>query len=347
MKKYIIISGVPRAGKSTVSKLLAKQFGYQHLSMDSVLAGIESVFPETGIHTDAETDELENIMKISGKLAPFIQRMIDSGEYDECDYGVVIDVYQLLPEDYVQYIDSSVCEIHYFLTSDVTPEERYAILKQYDTPADYTYYKSEVENYRSCTEMVEVSRLIKEQCGRFHLPCYETAYNRKKVIKDFVGQMQIHSNVRYITATEAQTDAVFSLVQDTIKSVYPKYYPMEVVDFFCELHSKEAISNDIKKGIVGILLNGDGTVVGTGSYEENQIMRIYVPPMYQGRGYGTCIMEELEKRIAKEYQTAYLDASLPACALYEHRGYKTLRHEKRNIKNGIVFVWEIMEKKLR
>lgn len=42
MKKYIIISGVPRAGKSTVSKLLAKQFGYQHFSMDSVLEGIES-----------------------------------------------------------------------------------------------------------------------------------------------------------------------------------------------------------------------------------------------------------------------------------------------------------------
>lgn len=190
MKKYIIISGVPRAGKSTVSKLLAKQFGYQHLSMDSVLAGIESVFPETGIRTDAETDEPENIKKISGKLAPFIQKMIDSGEYDECDYGVVIDVYQLLPEDYVQYIDSSVCEIHYFLTSDVTPEERYEILKRYDSPADYTYYNSEAENRDACREMVEISRIIKEQCGRFHLPCYETAYNREKVIKDFLWKLK-------------------------------------------------------------------------------------------------------------------------------------------------------------
>lgn len=30
------------------------------------------------------------------------------------------------------------------------------------------------------------------------------------------------------------------VVQQTIKAVYPKYYPAEVVDFFCELHSKEA-----------------------------------------------------------------------------------------------------------
>lgn len=123
---------------------------------------IESVFPETGIHTDAETDEPENIKKISGKLALFIQKMIDS----------------------------SVCEIHYFLTSDVTPEERYEILKRYDSPADYTYYKSEAENRDACREMVEISRIIKEQCGRFHLPCYETAYNREKVIKDFLWKLK-------------------------------------------------------------------------------------------------------------------------------------------------------------
>ena len=43
MKKYIIIAGVPRAGKSTVSQMKAKQMGYQHISMDSVIAGFEKV----------------------------------------------------------------------------------------------------------------------------------------------------------------------------------------------------------------------------------------------------------------------------------------------------------------
>ena len=33
MKNNIIISGVPRAGKSTISHLLAKQYGYQHISI--------------------------------------------------------------------------------------------------------------------------------------------------------------------------------------------------------------------------------------------------------------------------------------------------------------------------
>lgn len=61
MKKYIIIAGVPRAGKSTVSQMIAKQMGYQHISMDSVIAGIEKVFPETKIDTDS-SDDLQSIL---------------------------------------------------------------------------------------------------------------------------------------------------------------------------------------------------------------------------------------------------------------------------------------------
>lgn len=146
MKKHVIIAGVPRSGKSTISQKISAHLGYQHISMDSVIAGIESVFPETGIQTDADTDLWENIQYISAKMALFIRAMIDSGEYEECDYGMVIDIFQLLPQHYIQHIDSSVCEIYYLGTSEVTPEERYELLKKYDTPKDYTYYKSEEEN---------------------------------------------------------------------------------------------------------------------------------------------------------------------------------------------------------
>ena len=37
MKNNIIIAGVPGAGKSTISHQLAKQYGYQYISMDSII----------------------------------------------------------------------------------------------------------------------------------------------------------------------------------------------------------------------------------------------------------------------------------------------------------------------
>lgn len=190
MTKHMIIAGVPRAGKSTVSQRIAKKFGHQHISMDSVIAGFEKAFPQVGIDTDADTDVKENVQSISAKIAPFLRAMMDSGEYDECDYGMVIDVFQLLPEDYRKHIDPSVCEIYYFITSDVTAEERFELLKQYDTPKDYTYDKPEEENRRNCAEIVEISKYYKEQCERYQLPYFETARNRENVLENFIRRME-------------------------------------------------------------------------------------------------------------------------------------------------------------
>lgn len=190
MKKHIIIAGVPRAGKSTVSKMIAHQLGYQHVSMDSVIAGIEKIFPETKVDTHAQVTPIENLKWISSKMAPFVQTMINSGEYDECDYGMVIDMYQILPEDYVRYMDPERCDIFYFITSNVSSQERYEILKKYDTPNDYTYYHSDEENQKDCEEIVEVSQMIRAQCVLHELPYYETAFEREQVLQHFMARLK-------------------------------------------------------------------------------------------------------------------------------------------------------------
>jgi len=190
MKKHIIIAGVPRAGKSTTSQLISKVYGYQHISMDSIISGIEENFPEIGIDTDANMSSEDILYNISGKIAPFIRSMMDSGEYDELSYGMVIDIYQLLPQHYAKYIDDTVCDIYYFLSSDVTPKERFEILKHHDTPNDYTYHKSDDENMESCIDLVEISKLIKEQCLKYGLSYYETSRNRNDVIDMFIKSIK-------------------------------------------------------------------------------------------------------------------------------------------------------------
>lgn len=152
--------------------------------------------------------------------------------------------------------------------------------------------------------------------------------------------------MKYQKATEKDTNQILELVQETITKVYPKYYPKEVVDFFCELHCKEKIKEDICQGNVSVLLVND-KLVGTGSYQDNHITRVYVHPKFQGKGYGSRIMEELEAEIALTCDKVYLDASLPASHLYEKRGYRTVKHEKWQVENGVVLVYEVMEKSLK
>lgn len=151
--------------------------------------------------------------------------------------------------------------------------------------------------------------------------------------------------MEYIKATDKDTEQIAMLVQDTIRRIYPKYYPKEVVDFFCELHCKNSISKDIENGSVGIL-KIDDAIIGTGCYNDNHITRVYVKPEYQGHGYGSYIMQCLENEISLKYDTVYLDASLPASHLYEKRGYQTVKHERRNVENGVILVYEVMAKSL-
>ena len=150
--------------------------------------------------------------------------------------------------------------------------------------------------------------------------------------------------MKYITATADKVDAIRNILHTTIKSVYPQYYPKEVVDFFCEHHSAEHIKDGIATGRMGVLTDGE-IFVGTGCYYENEITGVYVLPEYQEKGYGTMIMDHLEKEILKYHDTVLLDASLAAVFLYEHRGYKTIGHGKYDLENGVKLVYEKMEKK--
>ena len=188
MKNNIIIAGVPRAGKSTVSHLLSKKYGYQHISMDSIIAGFEKCFPETGVNTYQGLSSLETLRVISGKMAPFVRAILDSSEYDEFEPGMVLDMYQLLPEDYDRHIRGANCEIAYFITSDVSPEERFLIQKKYDTEKDYSFYKSDEELREGAECIVEQSIIMRKQCEQLGLKYYETATEREQNIQRFLNE---------------------------------------------------------------------------------------------------------------------------------------------------------------
>lgn len=118
----------------------------------------------------------------------------------------------------------------------------------------------------------------------------------------------------YKTATPDMVDAIHRVLHTAIQTVYPKYYPKEVVDCFCRHHSRAHIAEDIDSGNMGVL-TVNGAVVGTGCFDNNHITGLYVLPEYQNQGFD--------------------------------RGYKTVGHGIYTLENDIRLVYEIMEKKLR
>lgn len=150
---------------------------------------------------------------------------------------------------------------------------------------------------------------------------------------------------KFMLAGKEDAQEIFDLVQKTVREIYPQYYLPEIVDMFCEYHNLQKIEEDIQTGKTYKLILDD-QIIATGTIDGNHINRVYVLPEKQRKGYGSYVMEELEKEITKKYDKASIDASLPACRLYEKLGYQTKEHGIWECANGVVQVYEIMEKKL-
>lgn len=149
----------------------------------------------------------------------------------------------------------------------------------------------------------------------------------------------------YTTATREHAEKIHDVLQTTIRAIYPKYYPSEVAEFFCNLHNLDHVFEGIESGNVGVCI-ADGEVIGTGCFDGNHITGVCVLPQYQGRGLGSHIIDCLEKKIGEAHDVACFDASLPAVCLYERRGYKTVGHEIIELDDGVKLVYEKMEKRL-
>jgi GNAT superfamily N-acetyltransferase len=143
---------------------------------------------------------------------------------------------------------------------------------------------------------------------------------------------------------------LYSLVKDTIHTVFPLYYPEAVVEWYVEVNSADAIASDITAGRVCVL-EDDGRLVGTGTIDGNRICRVYVAPAYQKQGLGGYLFDALENLAARASDEAVVDATLPSVLFFEHRGYRTVGHQSWHIvaRNGLPeadAVWDQMRKPL-
>lgn len=157
-----------------------------------------------------------------------------------------------------------------------------------------------------------------------------------------VGERK-QGNLELRQADSASLDLVGEITRRTIRTVYPHYYPQGVVDFFLRWHEDRRILPDVLAGEVYLLFDG-GTAVGTVTLHGMEITRLYVPPEYQGKGYGRVLLDFAERAIGGIWGKIRVEASLPAGALYWKRGYRVTDFQTERQENGDVLCWNIMER---
>jgi len=149
--------------------------------------------------------------------------------------------------------------------------------------------------------------------------------------------------LKRVVAQSADLGMVRKIVETTINAIYPLYYPCDVVRFFLDHHTPDRILVDIVASCV-YLFEDDSVAVGTGTVHGNEITRVFVLPEYQGKGYGSTIMRQLEDIVFRTHPVVKLDSSLPAFGMYLKRGYKLRAWQRLTTPRGQVLCYHQMEK---
>ena len=151
-------------------------------------------------------------------------------------------------------------------------------------------------------------------------------------------------SIRQAVLTDLNT--VKNISELTISEIYPHYYPKGAVDFFLEHHSEENILDYIKKNRVFHCLDTSQNVIGTVTVKGNEICRLFVLPDYQGKGFGTEMLDFAERIISEQYSRVVLDASLPAKQIYLKRGYRDVKFIIITAGGSDFLCYDVMEKKI-
>ena len=149
--------------------------------------------------------------------------------------------------------------------------------------------------------------------------------------------------MKIIKATTEEINSVKEITRSTISAVYPHYYPKGAVDFFLKHHGDDKIIKDISRDCVYVM-SVENIDVGTVTINENEINRLFVLPEFQGKGYGSALLDFAENKIAEDYSEIILAASLPAKKLYQKRGYTETSFDTIHTDNGDLLCYDMMKK---
>ena len=164
-------------GKTTICNGLSEKSNYTYIPFDPIVRGFQNNFPEIGItHTDT-------IINVSKKLAPFINSMIEDSEQP-----LLLDTYHLIPEDYIEFINTNKCDIFFVGYPNISPQEKLKEMRTFDKREENRIL-TDTQLLKNLKKKIDESIYIERECKKYNLPFINTSYERDKVINNSINEI--------------------------------------------------------------------------------------------------------------------------------------------------------------
>lgn len=176
--KNIIILGIPRAGKSTLSKRIVKKYSnYITIDTDSIRDAFQHALPKTEIN------------KYNGKgmkddFPKFIEQLLYWKSYNNQEYRYIIDSTDISVAKAKELFDIEDNVIVFLGYPDTTADEVLKNCRKYDKANSWSKHVGDIELKIYIEQYIEKSKKLKEECKKYGFKFFDTSINREKVLKE-------------------------------------------------------------------------------------------------------------------------------------------------------------------
>lgn len=181
--KDILILGVPRSGKTTLSIMLAKELkNYQIISLDNVRNSFDDVFPELDINPRGGKNNFS-------KLPRFVSRMIYyNRKYLKNQFNYIIEGAQILPSIAKELFSDSI--VIFLGHGSMRPKQILDNIRKYDTPDEYSYQRKDKIMLESITKHINMDKDIQEKCRLYGFKYIDTSTNRVEKLNKLLNELK-------------------------------------------------------------------------------------------------------------------------------------------------------------
>ncbi|MCH5166521.1 MAG: hypothetical protein J1F35_01385 [Erysipelotrichales bacterium] len=188
--KNILIMGIGRAGKTTLSKILKDKYNsYNLIHSDSLKwAMIRAKDQEEYYRENVdEQKEFEHSEYFQRTLLEFMNSLVRK---DEKNYGYILESGQLHPKIVNEMIDFNNTIVVCLGLGDLSIEEMVELCLEHDTEQDWTYGLSREYLMKHANDWYNANEMLKRECAKNGINYYDTSKNRHACLESILKDIE-------------------------------------------------------------------------------------------------------------------------------------------------------------
>lgn len=187
--KNILIMGIGRAGKTTLSEMIKNKYkNYSLIHSDSLKwAMIRAEEKEQFYRTNIDKQKaFEHSIYFQKTLLEFFNLCISK---DNNNYGYILESGQLHPKIVKEMIDFENTIVICLGLGNLNKDEMVELCIKHDVEKDWTYGLSREYLKEHAQDWFLTNEMLKNKCPEYGIKYYDTSNNRVKILNDIMKEI--------------------------------------------------------------------------------------------------------------------------------------------------------------